>query len=279
MKRTLITAIIIAIAAAIVGYCAYNIIDTLQERYISKQEYENTREEYVSAIKPRTEVNEEGAQASAEGEEESVYFPEREIDVEGLLQKNEDFIAWIYYEDGKIDYPIVQEKTTSIEKYLDTTFDGNKNPSGCLFISYDGDPTFRFKNSFIYGHNMKDGTMFGSLKFIYHSPANMRDPYFYIWTADGKVIKYRVFSAYVVNEDSKMYSIPFADGDYDNYIKDANSLGALTSYIALTKEEKEAFKERNNIVTLSTCYGSAGTTKRLLIQGIEIAKKEIEWDS
>ena len=118
----------------------------------SREEYDRARESYVSAIQPKEKE---------EGEEEDDPFPDLEIDIKGLLAENPDFVSWLYYEDAKINYPVVQENSVDVNKYLKTTFNGTENSAGCVFIPYDADPAFRYKNTFLYGHNMKDGSMFG----------------------------------------------------------------------------------------------------------------------
>ena len=266
MKKFL-TVLFIIIAVALIGFSAWQIISIFQERYISRQEYEQTRESYVSAIQPKEDAEEEPAEEDP--------FPDLEIDIEGLLERNPDFVAWLYYEDGEINYPVVQENPTEVNKYLTTTFDGTENSSGCIFIPYDADPAFRYKNTFIYGHNMRDNSMFGSLNEVYRDPSEYLNPYFYIWTKDYEVIQYRIISAFVVEYDSDMYSIPLTDAAYQEYLAASLELGKLDSYVPFTEEEEAAMEEGNPIVSLSTCYGSAGTDKRLLVQGVEIERRSV----
>lgn len=125
MKKFL-TVLFVIVAVALIGFSAWQIISIFQERYISRQEYEQTRESYVSAIQPKADAEDEPAKEDS--------FPDLEIDIEGLLEKNPDFVAWLYYEDGEINYPIVQENSTEVNKYLTTTFDGTENSSGCILF-------------------------------------------------------------------------------------------------------------------------------------------------
>lgn len=268
MKRKIIAAGLIVSAVIVIIYCGLHIFQTMQERYLSKQEYIHTREQYVSALdgkEPET----------AAPQEEDDGFPNFNMDTEKLLECNPDYVGWLYYEDAKINYPICQPKTEKEEdKYLTTTFKGESNPSGCIFIDRLSDSTFRSKNTYIYGHNMLNGAMFGTLKKVYQNPEKCKDPYFYIWDKYGHINKYRVIAAYIVNEDSSMYTFEDSDEGYDRYIKDALKLGAYT-YIEFSKDENAAMEEHKPIVTLSTCYGRSGTEKRLLVQGVEIAVKRI----
>ena len=97
-----------------------------------------------------------------------------------------------------------------------------------------------------------------------------------MWTKDYEVIRYRLVAAYVVDYDSEMYSIPLTDEAYQEYLAAALKLGAMDSYVPFTEEETTAMEECSPIVSLSTCYGSAGTSKRLLIQGVEIERRNVQ---
>ncbi len=268
MRKKTISILIIFAAVLIIGICAWQIISTLQERYLSKQEYEKTRESYVSAIKPEMIPKEE------EEEEYVDYYPQLSINIDGLLAQNPDYVAWLIYEDAEIAYPIVQETYAELNKYLDTTFEGNHNASGCIFIPYDADPSFRYLNTFVYGHNMMNGSMFGQLKDIYNQPEEFENPYFYIFTKDHNAIRYRIVAAYIVDNNSEMYSIPLSNEAYTEYLDKALVKGAYNKIVPFTQAEKACMDRYSPIVTLSTCYGPAGTTKRLLVQGVEIEKRE-----
>lgn len=201
-------------------------------------------------------------------------FPEIDIDIDGLLGANPDFLCWIYYGDGRVDYPVVKEREDDVNGWMHRAFDGTKSSSGTVFMPYDADEGFHDMNTFLYGHNMANGTMFGSMKFVYRDPkANYNDPYFYVWTKDHEKIKYRIVAMYVVNKNSSMYAIPMTDDSYREYFGMMMQKGDMSGFISLTKAEEEAVENISPIVTLSTCYGYAGTSNRLLVQGIETDRR------
>lgn len=271
MRKKIANVLFIIFIVAIIGYCGYQIVTTLQERYLSDQEYIETREHYVSAIHEQRETSSKKEQKDTD----QSGFPNLNVDSEGLAKINPDYAAWIYYKDADISYPVVQSTKSDEDKYLTTTFEGKKNPSGCIFMDYNADDAFRYNNTFLYGHNMANGTMFGSLKKIYQNPKEATDPYFYIYTKYGEIKRYRVFAVYITSEDdTTAYSIPGTDDEYDKYIAAAMKHGSFTAYVPLTEQERLAMSNRNPIVTLSTCYGRAGTTKRLLVQGVYIESKK-----
>lgn len=79
-----------------------------------------------------------------------------------LRKKNDDLIGWINIPGTRIDYPIVQAKNNDF--YLEHTFAKNKSPGGAIFMDYRGNGAFQEYISVIYGHHMKDGSMFSDLR-------------------------------------------------------------------------------------------------------------------
>ena len=103
------------------------------------------------------------------------------VDFEALKTMNKDVVGWIRFDEpAQINYPVV--RTTDNEKYLNTTFEGKKNAAGALFVDYCNAEDFTDKNTFIYGHNMKNGSMFGQLRKYKNNAFCEEHPYFYIYT-------------------------------------------------------------------------------------------------
>ncbi len=84
-----------------------------------------------------------------------------EVDFEALSAINPDVVGWLSIDDTNISYPIVQGEDNKY--YLDHLFTGEKNRAGCLFLDSENAPDFSDGNSVVYGHYLKDGTMFSSL--------------------------------------------------------------------------------------------------------------------
>lgn len=132
------------------------------------------------------------------------------IDWNGLQSTNPDVIAWIQFENpSRINYPIVQ--TTNNQFYLSHDWRGYYQFAGSIFLNKVNDPNFTDANSVIYGHRMIGGSMFGSL----HSYASQnfmdQNPYFYIYTPDGKKRTYECFAYSEVRDGSSVYENCFDD--------------------------------------------------------------------
>lgn len=186
-----------------------------------------------------------------EAAEEEFTYPHLDIDFEALLASNSEFVCVLYVPALDLYYPVAQAEDNT--KYLTTTFEGTTNPSGCIFLDSVASPDFSDINTFIYGHNMKNETMFGSLKeFSAQEDLCASNPYMYVYLADGTVNKYHIFSYYTTPVSDAVYSTITNDTAYDAYIMRAQS----RSYYAPSDEEADDFTLRPNLLTLSTCWGN-----------------------
>ena len=116
-----------------------------------------------------------------------------------LSRINPEFVGILSIPELDIRYPVVQGADN--EKYLSTTFEGKENPAGCIFIDCDNSRDLSDNVTFIYGHNMKDGTMFGSLKKLLKAEPDKKEIKAYINTGDKKY-EYSLVDVKVVDVDS-----------------------------------------------------------------------------
>lgn len=185
-------------------------------------------------------------------------FPDIEVDFAGLSAINPSVVAWLYVEGASINYPVVQ--CDDNEFYLHHTFEMKKNSSGCVFMDYEVDPNLTSWNTFIYGHNMKNGTMFGHLKnYINNKNVYDRDPYIYIFRPDG-IYRYEIFSYYLDTVDSKMYYTCDNFREYRAYLREATAKSVRECTAKATPDQ--------NIVTLVTCSGSGANKQRFFVHGV-----------
>ena len=119
-------------------------------------------------------------------------YPNLSVDHAALKAQNPDYKGWLYVPGLEISYPVVRGKDN--DYYLHHTYEGTENTSGCIFIDSGCAKDMGDYNTFIYGHNMKNGSMFGSLKKLLTDPSPIVDnPYIYFYTEDG-VYAYRTYS-------------------------------------------------------------------------------------
>ena len=205
------------------------------------------------------EAEESTAEAPEEDEKEQYQYPNLQIDYDGLMATNSEFVGVIYIPVLNLTYPIAQ--STGNDKYLHTTFEGTRNASGCIFLDCAASKDFSDPNSFVFGHNMKNGTMFGSLKqFLQKEELCDEDPYIYIYQKD-QVLVYRIFAYYTIPVRDDVYDDFSGDDGYDAYVADAGKHSVYHS----SKEEKIDWSSRPDLLTLSTCYAT-GHVNNFIVQ-------------
>ena len=205
------------------------------------------------------EAEESTAEAPEEDEKEQYQYPNLQIDYDGLMATNSEFVGVIYIPVLNLTYPIAQ--STGNDKYLHTTFEGTRNASGCIFLDCAASKDFSDSNSFIFGHNMKNGTMFGSLKqFLQKEELCDEDPYIYIYQKD-QVLVYRIFAYYTIPVRDDVYDDFSGDDGYDAYVADAGKHSVYHS----SQDEKIDWSSRPNLLTLSTCYAT-GHVNNFIVQ-------------
>ncbi|MGN1168451.1 MAG: class B sortase [Lachnospiraceae bacterium] len=188
-----------------------------------------------------------------------------EIDFDRLLEINPDTVGWIRFdpEPSEISYPIVQGKDN--ETYLHKTFSDNENTMGAIFLNVDNNDDFSDKNSIIYGHRMKDGSMFKHLQDYDNKEFWKKNPYFYIYTTDGKKLTYHIYSVGVVEDLS------------DTYLTQFPSEKGFKEFLNMTIETAVYHTgvkvgENDRIVTLSTCT-AASDEHRFVVRGVLESEK------
>ena len=139
--------------------------------------------------------------------------PQFRVNFDELLAINPDTIGWIRFspEPSIISYPIVQGEDN--DEYLHKTFSANENTLGAIFLNAGNQPDFSDRNSIIYGHRMKDGSMFRHLQDYEERAFWESNPYFYIYTPDGREITYHIYSAGQVEDTSDTYLTSFASDE------------------------------------------------------------------
>lgn len=176
------------------------------------------------------------------------YFP--------ILKKmNSDFIGWIYMENSAIDYPFVQ--TDNNNYYLFHLFNKEYNRSGCVFLDSDNHNDFSDKNTVLYAHHMKNGTMF-------HDIVNFKEQEYYD--------THKIIEIDTLYDSYDYYPIAgkFTDG-YDDYIQisfsdeeDFNSY--INSFLTdSTFVSDESLSSHDQIVLLSTCAYNVSDGRYALI--------------
>jgi sortase B len=127
-----------------------------------------------------------------------------EIDFDGLRAMNGDIVAWIQIPGIGVDYPVVQGKDN--EHYLHYTFDGKANKAGSIFLDYRNRADFTDSKVILYGHNMKDGSMFSNLK-KYRDTGFRKEQGRVLIYLPGKVLEYEILECRQVSVRDPVYEV------------------------------------------------------------------------
>ena len=190
------------------------------------------------------------------GEEKSLPVLRNPVDFANLQGINSDIIGWITINALNISYPVAQAADN--DYYLHRTFERADNFAGCIFLNCDNSRYFTDQNTIIYGHNMKDGSMFGTLNRLQDQKVYDSSPYFWVFTPEF-IYQYRIFSCSVVSKVGDPYRTRFTTEEFQHFI-DASASGSYVDAHGV----KPTTADR--ICTLSTCTGDDST--RFIVQGM-----------
>jgi sortase B len=129
------------------------------------------------------------------------------VDFDALGRVNEGRYRLAYIKDTFINYPLMAGVDNF--KYLEKSYDGKYSAMGSLFLDFATQTIFRISIRFIYGHNMKNGSMFGGLRKYKSQEYFEAHRNFYIYTPE-KVNMYEVFSAYTTDAYGFTYDFEFS---------------------------------------------------------------------
>ncbi len=272
----------IVVCIGVIGFSGYKLVTTWLEYREGDEEYAELRN-YTEEVNGGSEEQENepgqepgpetgssleaGADFSSEREEIDLddmrtnRKPPINVDWKSLKEINEDIVGWLYIGALDVSYPVVHGEDD--DYYLHRTFERTDNFAGSIFVEADNAGDFRDPNTIVYGHNMLNGSMFGSLSNLTsgQEPKYKENHWFWIMTPNGNY-RYRMFSIHVTGVTSDVYTL--FTGTDDKYLEWCHEMAEASS----VELEEEEFTLHSKIVTLSTCTGDPGT--RYVVQGIAI---------
>lgn len=182
------------------------------------------------------------------------------IDFDALQKENADIYAWITIPGTEIDYPILQHSTDD-SYYLNHTVEGKEGLPGSIYTESVNSKEFTDFNTIVYGHNMKNGTMFKNLHKYEEQDFLNQYPYIYIYLPD-KTLKYQIFAAVTFSDEHIMYRYDFSEQEgQTEYIND----------ILQTQEEKAIYNQEltvtneDTLITLATCIANQSNKRWLVV--------------
>lgn len=184
-------------------------------------------------------------------------------ELKSLQKLNKDMAGWLTIADTEIDYPILQ--STDNDYYLHHNYKNEKARAGSIFKDYRNTNEFLDKNTIIYGHNMKDGSMFADLRKYLDKDFFKAHPTF---SYESGLTNYKVeiFSVYETTTDFYYIETDFpGKQNFDDYLEKVQQQSIYKSNVKVSSKDR--------IITLSTCDTEKDYEKgRMVIQGKLVAK-------
>ena len=229
--------VLMVICLAVFCYSAYNLVNIYLDYKEIDDKYGDIAEEYTT-----------------EEDEGDNYL---EINWTELLKRNKDVKAWIQIPDTNVNYPVLQGKTN--DTYIHSDIDGKELKAGSIFIASENQNPFQDINTVIYGHNMKNGSMFNNIKSYTKQDFADEHPYIYIYLPDGTVSQYKVVSAHIISDKSVLYNTNITN--IQDFYKEV-----------INKNDISVDFDQNStqpVITLSTCTSGGGENgKRNVVHAI-----------
>lgn len=233
----------------------------------TEQEYEAVRQEVAEEPVESLEFTGELEGEEAELPDGIFLDMENPVDFQELQKINPELYAWIRIPDTAIDYPVAQ-RAGDDGYYLSHDLYGQPRAAGCIYTEDCNSKAFTDPNTVVYGHNMKNGSMFQNLHLFADDAFFQEHPYVYIYTPDT-VFVYEVFAAYTYDDRHLINSFDFADRQvFEKYLEDIWDVRAMDKNL----RESTAVSGDDRILTLSTCTGGQ-TQSRYLVQAVLIREE------
>lgn len=247
---------LIAVGGVLVLFALFNLIKIGFGYKKEANFYDNLENKFVSSTKKPGKTD-----SKKEEDPPKPWYELFEIDLEGVQELNSDVCGWISFENEDISYPILHADNN--DTYLRTGLDGNYLNAGSIFLEAVNHTDFSDSHTIIYGHNMKDKSMFGKLQNYRKENYYAEHQYFQIFTAD-KIYRYQIFSYRDVLETDGLYYI-FNNGDsgYDSMLSQMYRGSYVDSGVDASSDDK--------IITLSTC---AAEGERLVVHAVRVEEHE-----
>ena len=250
MNKRIIYAILILIFTGIFALGAFQIYRQLKEYEEGDSAYTDV-EQYVT-------VGEDGQKDENPSDENTnINWPA--VDFAALKEINPDIVAWVYIEGTEMNYPVVQG--TDNQYYLKHLFNGKWNSSGCIFLDSRNVPDFSDQHSIIYGHHIKNGTMFSGLTQYKKQEFYDAHPVMLLMTPNQN-FRVEIFAGYVASVKDNAWDIAMeSDMKFKTWLEEAKERSCFESEITPAVTDR--------VITLSTCSYEFDNARFVLIGVIQ----------
>ena len=234
--------LVMLMGAAMVLIAGWNIYRISKDYSDSNALYSKLSDTYVATEKEKKEEK---------------WYDAAQVNLQELKKQNGDVTGWLYFENEDISYPIMYSGDDTT--YLHTALDGSYASAGSIFMEENNHPDFQDSHTIIYGHNMRNLSMFGKLRYYKQKEYYDNHAYFQIFTDKG-IYRYQIFAYADVPADSFVYQVPYgADDSFKIFIQQLKKQSYYDTDVEVTQNDK--------VVTLSTC---STTGMRFIVNAVRV---------
>ena len=238
-----------------------------------EQEIQALQEEYISEAGDTTSMSDESDMVAKTGDLETepeddpnAWYHDIDVDFAGLKEQNEDIVGWIYFEDEEsISYPLLY---SGDDYYLRRNYLKEEETAGSIYIDGNNSPDLDDAHTLIYGHNMRNLSMFGKLKFYKTEEDYFENHRYFQLITESGAYRYEIFAYKDVGTlTGGIYTTwKYVDDDFRDFVENTICQG---SYVDADID----IDDETHIVTLSTCSYDSGV--RFTVSAMRI--DEHEW--
>lgn len=227
------------VCAVLLAVSGWKIADILIGYLSASSAYDDTADSALTAV---TEFNSDKLTAPFE------------VDFEALWEESDSIIGWIYCKGTEINYPIVQSDDNSY--FVRRLPNGKSGRAGSIFMDFRCASDYSDRNTIIYGHNMKNGSMFATLKKYSKQSFYDEHPIMWIYTPE-EVYVLELIAGYVTSRGSESFEVFAEESEVKEYVE--YSVGKSTFKSKFDTESIE------RVVTLATCSYEYDTARYVLV--------------
>ncbi len=177
-----------------------------------------------------------------------------EVQFDTLLSQNPDTVGWIYGPDSVLNYPIVQG--TDNDYYMNHLFSGEQNNMGALFMEFTNQAAMTDQNTFIYGHHMRNGSMFGDLD-LYHDQAYYEAHPVLYYATPTQNYYIELVAGYMSDGYQILHTNYNTDEEFMQYAADIKAQSTFDSGLELYPEDR--------LISLYTCMYDYDEARYILV--------------
>lgn len=261
-----ITWLVMALFAAIAVFSGYQIFSILNEYEKGDATYEDVAEQFI--VLPENTPEPEKTlmpelilpEQTETPETDDTVWPE--VDFAALQEVNADVVGWIYIEGTRVNYPILKGEDN--DYYMKRMIDKKRNSAGSIFMDCKNAGDFSDQHSILYGHHMKNGSMFAALSGYKEQAFFEEHPVCLILTPQGD-FKLKFFAGYVASTKADAWQKEFISGEeFADWIAEAKEKSMFASDVEPMPSDR--------IVTLSTCSYEFSNARFVLLGVLEERK-------